>query len=452
MATFQPDPDLDPKVAQAIEDAMDALRSELLGHLSPKAEAPATPSPPPGSSASERLSRLERAVEALDGAGSQTDLLAGLLQEAGAFADRAVFLVRDDGSLKGWAALGFPGSDAQVERVAIGTPTEIAVGSPVDNPAASLDICERLAAPTSGDSLMVPFMLRGKPAGALYADRTSAAELDRPSLRILCYVAAQALETLPLRHGEAMTQADDFDADEDGQEEDDTAAVVAPVAPSPEVAEKEAELDRMIDEVDLGPVTDDLSEVDVDAMIQEVERESRVEDDADIVAIRHEVAPPPFEVEDEELASDALDMEDAAVDLPAATDERETVETEVVPMPPRPAEQARVIEDAEVAPPDDLEGPGWAFSGGGSISDDGRHEEARRLARLLVTEIKLYNEEKVRQGRENHDLYEQLRDDIERSRRIYDERIDDEVRQHSDYFEEEVVRILAGGDSTALGA
>jgi hypothetical protein len=43
-----------------------------------------------------------------------------------------------------------------------------------------------------------------------------------------------------------------------------------------------------------------------------------------------------------------------------------------------------------------------------------KHEEAQRFARLLVSEIKLYNEAKVKQGQKTKDLYD-LRDDIERS-------------------------------------
>ena len=80
-----------------------------------------------------------------------------------------------------------------------------------------------------------------------------------------------------------------------------------------------------------------------------------------------------------------------------------------------------------------------------------QHEEARRLARLLVTEIKLYNEEQVEEGRRGNDIYARLREDIDRSRQIFNERVDDSVRQETDYFHEEMVRILAGGNAEALG-
>jgi len=80
-----------------------------------------------------------------------------------------------------------------------------------------------------------------------------------------------------------------------------------------------------------------------------------------------------------------------------------------------------------------------------------KHDEARRFARLLVSEIKLYNESKVEQGRKNRDLYERLKEDIDRSRQMYDERIADEVRKVSNYFYDELVRILADGKAESLG-
>jgi hypothetical protein len=108
----------------------------------------------------------------------------------------------------------------------------------------------------------------------------------------------------------------------------------------------------------------------------------------------------------------------------------------------------------EVAPPTDLQGPGWAFSSvrsPRSSGDNALHEEARRLARLLVSEIKLYNEDQVEEGRHNRDIYHRLKDDIDRSRQIYEERVHESVRGTTDYFQQELIRSLAGGDPRALG-
>ncbi|MGH9337292.1 MAG: hypothetical protein ACRD21_26390, partial [Vicinamibacteria bacterium] len=80
-----------------------------------------------------------------------------------------------------------------------------------------------------------------------------------------------------------------------------------------------------------------------------------------------------------------------------------------------------------------------------------KHEEAQRFARLLVSEIKLYNETKVQQGRTSRDLYDLLRDDIERSRQLYRERVPENIRVSTNYFNDELVRILADGDEGAMG-
>jgi hypothetical protein len=79
-------------------------------------------------------------------------------------------------------------------------------------------------------------------------------------------------------------------------------------------------------------------------------------------------------------------------------------------------------------------------------------DDARRLARLLISEIKLYNEKKVEDGRAAQDLYERLKDDIERSRQVYDERTPTNVRQDTNFFHDELVRILADGRVEALGS
>ena len=69
----------------------------------------------------------------------------------------------------------------------------------------------------------------------------------------------------------------------------------------------------------------------------------------------------------------------------------------------------------------------------------------------MVSEIKLYNEAKVTEGRKTRDIYERLKEDIERGRQMYTDRVPAPVRDSSDYFQDELVRILAGGDAAALG-
>jgi hypothetical protein len=86
-----------------------------------------------------------------------------------------------------------------------------------------------------------------------------------------------------------------------------------------------------------------------------------------------------------------------------------------------------------------------------SPEEQKQHEDAKRFARLVVSEIKLYNESKVNEGRRQKDLYERLKEDIERGRQMYSDRVAPQVRDSTNYFYDELVRILAGGDAGALG-
>ena len=84
--------------------------------------------------------------------------------------------------------------------------------------------------------------------------------------------------------------------------------------------------------------------------------------------------------------------------------------------------------------------------------EEGLHAEARRFARLLVSEIKLYNEHHVVEGRGNRDLYLRLKRDIDRSREMYEKRISPIVSRKIDYFHDEIVRILGDNDPSTLGS
>ncbi|MFI5166036.1 MAG: hypothetical protein ACHQQS_05415 [Thermoanaerobaculales bacterium] len=86
-----------------------------------------------------------------------------------------------------------------------------------------------------------------------------------------------------------------------------------------------------------------------------------------------------------------------------------------------------------------------------SPEEERRHEEAKRFARLLVSEIRLYNEQAVQAGKTGGDIYHRLKEDIDRSREMYEQRVPGEVRAQSNYFFDELVRILADGDQDALG-
>jgi len=84
--------------------------------------------------------------------------------------------------------------------------------------------------------------------------------------------------------------------------------------------------------------------------------------------------------------------------------------------------------------------------------EDELHKKARRFAKLLVEEIKLYNQPRVEEGRQHKDLYERLKVDIEKSRSTYDKRYAESAVASADYFTQELIRILADNDASLMGA
>jgi hypothetical protein len=132
-----------------------------------------------------------------------------------------------------------------------------------------------------------------------------------------------------------------------------------------------------------------------------------------------------------------------------------------------PAGEGRVTPSAIAFEPSEVNAPPVAAPLGGSsrrsgadaelpieVSEDERryHNDARRFARLLVSEIKLYNEQKVRDGREQGNLYERLQEEIDRSRQMYDKRVAPNVASRYDYFHHELVNTLAEGNPAKLGS
>jgi len=87
-----------------------------------------------------------------------------------------------------------------------------------------------------------------------------------------------------------------------------------------------------------------------------------------------------------------------------------------------------------------------------SPEDQDTHRKAQRFARLLVDEVKLYNQAKVSEGRKHKDLYDRLKEAIEKSRGTYQKRYGNTVAATGNYFQHEVVRSLAEDDVSIMGA
>jgi hypothetical protein len=76
-------------------------------------------------------------------------------------------------------------------------------------------------------------------------------------------------------------------------------------------------------------------------------------------------------------------------------------------------------------------------------------DAAKRYARLLVSEIKLYHEPEVIAGRRERDLMTRLGGEIARARVLYEQRVP-ALPGAPDHFTDELVRTLADGDASLL--
>ncbi len=86
-----------------------------------------------------------------------------------------------------------------------------------------------------------------------------------------------------------------------------------------------------------------------------------------------------------------------------------------------------------------------------TATDPREHLNARRFARFLVGEIRLYQPSRVAEGCRRADLYDRLRDEIERSQKLYERHVRSQITVEFDYFYHELVTTLAEGNATKLG-
>jgi hypothetical protein len=130
----------------------------------------------------------------------------------------------------------------------------------------------------------------------------------------------------------------------------------------------------------------------------------------------------------------------AAVSAPHIEATASTVEAEPLPLVQPPALTTAETEPSASAPPNV------------SSEDQEVHRKAQRFARLLVDEIKLYNQAKVAEGRKNKDLYDRLKEVIDKSRATYQKRYGNTVAASGNYFQNEMVRSLAEDDLSIMGS
>lgn len=69
-------------------------------------------------------------------------------------------------------------------------------------------------------------------------------------------------------------------------------------------------------------------------------------------------------------------------------------------------------------------------------------DEARRLARTILSDILLYNQAKVKEGIEKDSLFDVLTEELAEGKKYYESMVDEQVRQSTNFFNEAVVDVL----------
>jgi CheY-like chemotaxis protein len=144
--------------------------------------------------------------------------------------------------------------------------------------------------------------------------------------------------------------------------------------------------------------------------------------------------------------------------LPAAVPASEPAPPESVPAPAAPPESApapaglpesaaaptALPESAPVAPPQSLPAAAATPDPVATQDDDGLAEgraKAERLARIIVSDIILYNEDKFAEALRQGSVVEMMSPDLDEGRDLFCNRIDERVREERDYLVEELLRV-----------
>ena len=69
-------------------------------------------------------------------------------------------------------------------------------------------------------------------------------------------------------------------------------------------------------------------------------------------------------------------------------------------------------------------------------------DEAKRLARTILSDILLYNQAKVKEGIEKDSLFDVLTEELAEGKKYYESMVEEDIRQSSNFFNEAVVDVL----------
>ncbi len=412
------------------------------------------------------FAEIRDAIADISSKDSQSAILKSLVEHASAFAPRGAFFIIKNEHIAGWKVFGSEaeGVDGAIREIHFPVSADSILGSAVTSKAMTegsfganaedAAFLEPLGFGQPDRMCAIPLVARDRSVAVMYADHgTEGSSVNIEALQTLVGVAGLTVE---LRAAAAKGDDSPAPAEVESVQEYVPAPVVEPQFETPVVSAFE----ETVEEVPVQVETDQFSF-------------TQNEQPTDPFAVEAPVAANPFEAnpfqpEPEPQPEPAPEFEtnggamvfdsggsiepaveagspfDRAVEpfepaAPIGSGGAPQVAEPAVQMPAAAVPQAR-LSDRPVDLP--IEVP----------EEERRlHNDARRFARLLVSEIKLYNEKKVLEGRQAHDLYDRLREAIDRSREMYDKRVQPPVAAHFDYFHYELVNSLADGDAVRFG-
>src|SRR5437899_2521352 len=383
-------------VGQVLDSHAAQLRTEIVRRVMEEiAAAPATAE----SSAHDTASAsgpadLARAVAEIQLGSSQREILRALLDTSARHAARVALFVVKGSHATGWQARGFANSDA-VKDFALDEHAPAVVHAIRDRVAASAPVADldsrflkQFGTPASGEARILPLILKDKVAALVYADSGTDAAGS---------LDAGSLELLVLSTS-AWLEVNSLR--KQAQTHVDSHNVTPAAQPVPAFNDPFA------------------SHAPASASGPAMAAAAAGEGSAPVASAAHSAIA--------EVQSAVADTE-AEID-PALAE-------------PLPIGQAETKATPETPPVSSI-----------SPEDQDVHRKALRFARLLIDEIKLYNQAKVAEGRKHKDLYDRLKETIEKSRATYQKRYGKTVAASGNYFQNEIIRSLAEDDLSIMGA
>ncbi|HEX3101693.1 MAG TPA: hypothetical protein VHQ01_07875, partial [Pyrinomonadaceae bacterium] len=459
------------------------------------------------------FAELRDAISDISSKDSQSAILKTLVEHASKFAPRGAFFIIKNENFAGWKVFGEDAETAETAVRDIHFPTSAdsiigkatASGATVEGSyGANSDDSEFLTPLQFGQPdrmVAIPLVARGRGVAVMYADHgTAGGPVNLEALETIVRVAALTVELLASSHAAKTEDHQAPTADFESTQFDAEAAVAeSPFAPSfaepieEYPAQEQPVAEESVPDFSFSESVSYQSGFPAEPAFNEpaaeyaFEPKEEVEETPQRVEASFEQTPvvetpaaeeaPYFQAEEpapvaEEAAveripefesNDSAMVFDSGGSIEPAAVEKSPFDRTVEPFEPAAAigsggaGRAQTVESAiEVSPasmpqarlsdrPVDLPI---------EVPEEERrlHNDARRFARLLVSEIKLYNEKKVLEGRQSHDLYDRLREALDRSREMYDKRVQPPVAARFDYFHYELLNSLAEGNADRFGA